>query len=827
MAFSVFHLISLFLLWSFLQQSSHAIKRASSFFYLFSADDHSYIVYLGSHSHGPNPSASDLESATNSHYKLLGSHLGSQDKAKEAMFYSYNKHINGFAAVLEEEDALEIAKNPNVVSVFLNKGHELQTTRSWEFLGLESDGVVPKDSIWEKARYGEGVIIANIDTGVWPESKSFSDEGMGLVPSRWHGICQLDNFSCNRFVLYFHLRKHLIGLEGARFFSNGYESKFGKLNTSLYTARDILNHGTSTLSIAGGNFVPGANVFGYGNGTAKGGSPRAYVAAYKVCWLGTNDIECTDADIMEAFEAAISDGVDVISCSLGQPTPTEFFEDGISIGAFHAIANDIIVIAGGGNAGPEPQTVTNVAPWIFSVAASTIDRDFANYIALGDKQHIMVLYCLAIFQFWFIVMCNKFASGASLSTGLPSEKFYSLISSIDAKSANATIEDAQLCKVGTLDPKKAKGKILVCFLKELDGLTYAEQEALSTGTVGLILANNKQRGNDIMPFAHLLPTSHINYTDGEYVYSYIKDTKSPMAYMTRAKTLLGIKPAPVIASLSSRGPNPIQPTILKVHSHFVSSPTLPLPDITAPGVDILYASSEAFSPTGLAPDNRRIPYNIGTGTSQSCPHVSGIIGLLKRLYPNWSPAAFKSALMTTAKTVDNNNRPILDQSKEEVTPFAYGAGHIQPELAMDPGLVYDLNTADYLNFLCAHGYNLTQIRMFSKEPHICPKSYNMYDFNYPSITVPNLGKHSIEVTRTVTNVGSPGTYEVHVKAPIGVSVLVEPRSLTFNEVGEKKRFKVFLKGIEVSKHASGYAFGELWWSDGKHVVKSPLVVKHS
>ena len=58
-----------------------------------------------------------------------------------------------------------MAENPKVVSVFVNKGHELQTTRSWEFLGLESNGVVAKDSLWEKARYGEDVIIANLDTG--------------------------------------------------------------------------------------------------------------------------------------------------------------------------------------------------------------------------------------------------------------------------------------------------------------------------------------------------------------------------------------------------------------------------------------------------------------------------------------------------------------------------------------------------------------------------------------------------------------------------------------------------------------------------------------
>ena len=169
----------------------------------------------------------------------------------------------------------------------------------------------------------------------------------------------------------------------------------------------------------------------------------------------------------------------------------------------------------------------------------------------------------------------------------------------------------------------------------------------------------------------------------------------------------------------------------------------------------------------------------------------------------------------------------MDQSKQEATPFAYGAGHIQPELAMDPGLVYDLNTDDYLNFLCAHGYNQTQITMFSGRPHTCRKSYNILDFNYPSITVPNLGKHSVEVTRTVTNVGSPETYKVYVKAPYGVSVLVKPRSLKFNKVGDKKTFKVILKGTEAGKPTASFVFGELWWSDGKHKVNSPLVVRHN
>ncbi|XP_028181367.1 subtilisin-like protease Glyma18g48580 [Glycine soja] len=121
-----------------------------------------YIVYLGAHSHGPTPSSIDLETATHFHYDFLGSILGSHEKAKEAIIYSYNKHINGFAAALEEEEAADIAENPNAVSVFLSKDHKLHITHSWEFLGLQRNG---RNTTWQKGRFGENTIISNIDTG--------------------------------------------------------------------------------------------------------------------------------------------------------------------------------------------------------------------------------------------------------------------------------------------------------------------------------------------------------------------------------------------------------------------------------------------------------------------------------------------------------------------------------------------------------------------------------------------------------------------------------------------------------------------------------------
>ncbi|POO02848.1 Subtilase [Trema orientale] len=761
------------LLFSLLQSPTQAAKK-------------SYIVYLGAHSHGLNPTVADLESVTTSHYSLLGSYLGSEEKAKEAIFYSYNRYINGFAAVLDEAEASEIAKHPDVISVFLNKGRRLHTTRSWEFLNVESNGVVPRYSIWKKARYGEDTIIANLDTGVWPESKSFSDRGFGPIPKRWRGLCQggiKDKFRCNRKLI------------GARYFNKGYIQYVKSVNatfspdSTLYTARDNEGHGSHTLSTAGGNFVTGANVLGSGNGTAKGGSPKARVAAYKVCWPQINDAECLDADIIAGFEAAIADGVDVLSVSLGGGAE-EFVTDGLSIGAFHAVSNGIVVVASAGNSGPFPSSVSNVAPWFVTVGASTIDREFTTYVALGNRKHL---------------------KGQSLSSiSLPSQKFYPLISGSQAKAANASASDALLCEPGTLDPKKVKGKILVC-LRGVTARIEKGQQAALAGAVGFILANDEANGNDISADLHFLPASHVNYTDGQLVFAYLNSTKTPVAYLTRSKTRVNVKPSPFMASFSSRGPNLVEPAILK-------------PDITAPGVNIIAAYTEATSPSGLDFDKRRVSYNVESGTSMSCPHVSGVVGLLKTLHPDWSPAAIRSAIMTSATTRDDSKEPLLDASKEQATPFAYGSGHIQPNQAADPGLVYDLTTDDYLNFLCAHGYNATQLKLFSKKPHRCLKSFTLANFNYPSISVPSLGSRPVILTRRVKNVGQPGTYKASVRAPVGVSVYVKPTILKFSKTGEEKSFNIVLKA-NVAGKPEDYVFGQLNWSDGKHYVRSPVAVK--
>ncbi|CAN8253326.1 unnamed protein product [Cochlearia groenlandica] len=736
----------------------------------------SYVVYLGSHAHPPHVTSVHLNHVARSHRTFLASFLGSHQNAKDAIFYSYKRHINGFAAVLDDNEAAEIAKHPDVVSVFLNKGRKLHTTHSWDFMLLEKNGVVHKSSLWTKAGFGQDTIVANLDTGVWPESKSFSDEGYGDVPAKWKGSCKKD-VRCNKKLI------------GAKYFNKGYLAYTGlPSNASFETPRDHDGHGSHTLSTAAGNFVPRANVFGLGNGTASGGSPKARVAAYKVCWPPVNGAECFDADMMAAFDAAIDDGVDVISASVGGDAG-DYMSDGIAIGSFHAVKNGVTVVCSAGNSGPKYGTVSNVAPWILTVGASSMDREFQAYVELDNEKRF---------------------KGTSLSKALPEKKMYDLISGADAKAANASSLEGLLCKKDSLDPKKAKGKIVVCLRGDNARVDKGQQAAIA-GAIGMILCNDKASGNEIIADAHVLPASQIDYKDGEAVFSYLSSTKDPKGYITTPSSKINTKPAPFMASFSSRGPNTVTPGILK-------------PDITAPGVNIIAAYSEATSPTDLDSDHRRTPFNTESGTSMSCPHISGIVGLLKTLHPTWSPAAIRSAIMTTSRTRDNTRNPMVDHTFTKANPFSYGSGHVQPNRASHPGLVYDLTTGDYLDFLYAVGYNNTVVQIFAEDKqYTCRQGANLLDFNYPSITVPNLTE-SVTVTRKVTNVGPPGTYVARLREPLGVSVSVEPKQLKFEKAGEVKMFQLTLRP---KSKLGGYVFGELTWTDSIHYVRSPIVVELS
>lgn len=170
---------------------------------------------------------------------------------------------------------------------------------------------------------------------------------------------------------------------GARY----YNSREYYETNDIKSPRDTDGHGTHTASTAAGREVERASYFGLASGTARGGVPNARIAVYKVCW---GPGFCTSADVLAAFDDAISDGVDIISISLGYDGTLSYLEDPISIGSFHAMRFGILTSTSAGNSGPLLGTVSNAAPWILTVAANTIDRKFVTKTVLGNGQEFLV-----------------------------------------------------------------------------------------------------------------------------------------------------------------------------------------------------------------------------------------------------------------------------------------------------------------------------------------------------------------------------------------------------------------------------------------------------
>ena len=617
---------------------------------------------------------------------------------------------------------------------------------------------------------------------------------LGPVPRRWKGVCEtgvrFTAKNCNKKLI------------GARFISKGHQagsSSGGPLNpinetVEFRSPRDADGHGTHTASTAAGRYAFQASMSGYASGIAKGVAPKARLAVYKVCWKNSG---CFDSDILAAFDTAVTDGVDVISISIGggDGIASPYYLDPIAIGSYGAVSRGVFVSSSAGNDGPSGMSVTNLAPWLTTVGAGTIDRNFPAEVILGNGRRL---------------------SGVSLYSGAPlKSRMYQLV----YPGKSGVLSDS-LCMENSLDPNTVKGKIVICDRgsspRVAKGLVVKK-----AGGVGMILANGISNGEGLVGDAHLLPACAVGADEGDAIKAYITSSANPTATIDFKGTVLGIKPAPVLASFSARGPNGLNPEILK-------------PDLIAPGVNILAAWTDAVGPSGLDSDSRKTEFNILSGTSMACPHVSGAAALLKSAHPDWSPAAIRSAMMTTAFIVDNRNQPMIDEATGKAsTPYDFGAGHLNLGQAMDPGLVYDITNADYVNFLCAIGYGPKVIQVITRSPVVCPARKPLPEnFNYPSLVAlfPGSAKGVTSKTfiRTVTNVGEPNSvYRVRVESqPRGVTVAVKPSRLVFSEKVKKQSYIVTVTGDSrnLMLGQSGAGFGSLSWTDGKHVVRSPIVV---
>ncbi|KAL5710582.1 hypothetical protein ACHQM5_021127 [Ranunculus cassubicifolius] len=676
------------------------------------------------------------------------------------IIHRYNFALHGFATHLSNNEAELLRARDDVLGVYPNKVHQLTTTHTPHFLGLVSVDNIPK-RLLKQSDHGSNIIIGVLDTGISPESPSFNDKGLPEIPSHWKGTCEGRNFTqdmCNK------------KLVGARF-------------DEQITPRDQEGHGSHTSAIAAGHEVQHASVYGYASGVASGIASKARIAMYKVCWP---DYGCDSVDVVAGYDKAIEDGVDVISFSVGNSHVEHYYDDPVAIAQFNAMKHNIFVAAAAGNSGPLSRTVCNIPPWITTVGASTIDRRFPASLILADGSVLL---------------------GESMysSFSLPAKKLFPL--AYDNSSA--------LC-LPSVNPKIVKGKIVICVSRGGTDALVGEV-VKEAGGIGLIVAYMNDTNWNSNHVVHVLPTVLLNSSTTKHVAMYLASSKDPYGTIVSGGTELDVKPTPVVAAFSARGPNNESRFIMK-------------PDLIAPGVNILAAWPGDVGPSGLRWDKRETVFNMLSGTSMACPHVAGVAALLKGAHPDWSPARIRSAMMTTSYTIDNEGNQLLDgATHSRATPYEYGSGHIDPENALDPGLVYDLTLDDYIEFLCASEYSHLEIMKISQMPIKCQHGVNPWDLNYPSIAIAinQSESHQVLVTRTVTHMNEEASnYTVVIENPTGIMVSVDPPTLEFSHRDQQLSYQVtiFAKKFKIPQGQSRTVFGEMTWVDGRHKVRMPIVV---
>jgi hypothetical protein len=733
---------------------------------------------------------------------------------------SYDVVLNGFAVMLTDAEVLSLKNNAAVADVQADQPRHLDTVSTSKFLGLTATGGLWSQFAGGSLVKGENMVVGIIDGGIWPENPAFADrvdadgkptfDQAGSLaytspPKTFFGSCVAgDGFDPLK-----HCNNKLIG---AKYFNAGYLAAKLPTNWSEFVSPRDSNvgsngintghggHGDHTASTAAGNAGVPVVIAGVPMGEASGMAPRARVAAYKICWSyddknatdgsGTTNT-CFNSDAVKAIDEAVKDGVNVINYSIsGSQTSVA---DAVEQAFYRASLANVFVAASAGNSGPA-NAVAHNSPWLTTVAASTHDRNFQADVVLGSG----VKY-----------------SGASTNTSpLPQT---TLVRAEDAGlgggNANLCYSDAAAAAANMngslpspqvlLDPAKVAGKVVIC-TRGNNARVDKSLAVKQAGGIGMVMADN---GSGLVSEAHSVPTVHVSQADGVAVKSYAV-AQAAAATSALSAFYAGTKPAPIMAGFSSRGPNQADPNILK-------------PDLTAPGVDIIASVTPALSPAQHAQvvNGELVPpaaYDSYQGTSMSSPHVAGLALLLRQAHPTWSPAAIKSALMTTGYATLNDG---LAGAQNGRLPWSQGAGHVDPNKAVNPGLVYDAGKADFIAYQCKVNKAAVTPASDCTTYGTLDESYNL---NLPSITVSSV-QGNVTVRRKVTNVGdTSATYNAVASVP-GFTTLVTPASLTLAP-GASATFTVKLTA-NTSTPAEVWQFGSLTWTGAGNTVRSPIQAK--
>ncbi|XP_051134700.1 subtilisin-like protease SBT2.5 [Andrographis paniculata] len=722
--------------------------------------------------------------------------------------YSYRHLINGFAVHVSPEQAEVLGRAPGVKSVDRDYKVQKLTTHTPQFLGLPTGAWLTGGGF---DRAGEDIVIGFIDSGIYPHHPSFASHTADTYEPlpKYRGKCEVDPNTkrdfCNGKII------------GAQHFAAAAKAS-GAFNPDIDfdSPLDGDGHGSHTAAIAAGNNGIPVRMHGIEFGRASGMAPRARIAVYKALYRLFGGFV---SDVVAAIDQAVHDGVDILNLSVGPNSPPSTtkttYLNPFDATLLSAVKAGVFVVQAAGNGGPFPKTLVSYSPWIVTVAAAVDDRRYKNHLTLGN---------------------GKILSGISLSPATHANRTFTLVAAndalLDSSAMKRSPSDCQRPEI--LNRNLVEGNILLCgysfnFVSGTASIKRVSETAKALGAVGFVLAvENASPGAKFDPVPVGIPgilladvsksTELIDYYNRSTARDWTGRVKSFKSVGKIGECLRPVlhNSAPQVALFSARGPN--------IQDYSFQDADILKPDILAPG-SLIWA---AWTPNGTdEPNYIGEGFAMISGTSMAAPHVAGIAALLKQKHPRWSPAAIKSALMTTSITLDRAEQPVEAQQYLEsetmslvrATPFDYGSGHINPGAALDPGLVFDAGYEDYIGFLCATpGIDPREVRKFAHAP--C--NYTLghpSNLNVPSIAISHLAG-TRTVTRTVTNVAAEETYVVSAKMAPEIAIETNPPALTLRAEASGK----ISVTLTVRSVTGSYSFGEVLLKGSRgHKVRIPVV----
>jgi subtilisin family serine protease len=549
----------------------------------------------------------------------------------------YRGVYGGVAVRLPADEVSKLLALPGVAAVQADTLHHPDATPVTDddasFIGANA----AYDALGSSATAGKGVIIADVDTGVWPEHPSFANRSdLTPPPPTADGHPRACNFGTNPLThAVFECNDKLI--EG-QVFLDTYNSGF---HDELYptTARDSNGHGTHTTSTAGGNPVAHPQLFGIDRGPIQGIAPGAYLMSYKA--LGPKG--GFDSDLVAAIQQAVYDGANVINYSIGPNTPQSAYTSADDLAFLDAFDAGVFVSASAGNSGPH--TTAHLGPWETTVGASTLQRAFTSTATLTATGG-------ATLQI----------TGSSIMPGISTPT--------PVVEASAAPYSDQFCGAPAA-PGTFTGEIVIC----VRGGTHAGAaigraqkgfDVAQGGAAGMFLVNPIVE--DTETDNHFLPAVHFDAPAGNQLQAFMTSHTGVTATFTDGQKSVG--QGDVMAAFSSTGPG----------GDFLK------PDIAAPGVQVLAGNTP--TPTDVASGPTGQLYQAIAGTSMAAPHITGSAALVLALHPGMTPAEVKSALMMTATT-----KVVEADGSTPANPFDDGAGRVDLSGVVNPGLVMDVTQA--------------------------------------------------------------------------------------------------------------------------------------